>query len=362
MPRIKKTRKSHAPNKKEQAAEIFRCGTDITYFLEKYIKIPHPMRGLVKFKTYPFQTECLEEFQKNRYVIVNKSRQLGLSTSAAAYSLWLAIFQREKNVLIIATKLDTAQNFIKKVKTMLDSLPAWLVMPKLVEDNKKVLAFSNGSKVKAIPTSADAGRSEALSLLIVDEAAHVEGINDLWLGLQPTLSTGGSVILISSPSGVGTLFHDIWIGAQKGENDFFPIELPWTVHPERDQKWFDKEKKALIQAKGERGLAQELLCSFMSSGDTFLKGDVMDAVFKGIEDPMEKRPHGRFESWIWKKPEADHKYIIGADVARGDGDDYSSFHIIDTNSEEIVADFLGKQPPDKFAEILVQYAQEYNMA
>jgi len=260
MPRLKKTTKSYAPSKREQAQEIYSCGIDVVYFIENYVKVPHPMKGLLKFELYPFQKDCLRAFQNNRYVIVNKSRQLGLSTSAAAYALWLAIFQREKNILVIATKLDVAKNFIKKVKTMLTHLPPWLVMPTLVEDNTTTITFSNGSKIKAIPTSADAGRSESLSLLLVDEAAHVEGINDLWLGLQPSLSTGGSVILISSPSGVGTLFHDIWTSAQRGENNFYPIELPWHVHPERDEKWFEKEKKALIQARGEMGVAQELLC------------------------------------------------------------------------------------------------------
>jgi hypothetical protein len=362
MPRRKKTIKSNAPSRKVQQQEIIQCGSDVKYFLHKYVKIPHPKKGLVKFTTFPFQDNCLDAFQDHRYIIVNKSRQLGLSTSAAAYSLWMALFRREKNILVVATKLATAQNFIKKVRTMLKNLPSWLVMPSLVEDNKASLSFSNGSTIKAVPCSEDAGRSEALSLLIVDEAAHIEGIEPMWTAMQPTLSTGGSVILISSPSGVGTLFHRIWVNAQKGENDFHPIELPWTVHPERDEAWFKKESRALIESQGERGVAQELLCSFMSSGDTFLKGDSMDRLFKEIQPPIDKMHHGRFEAWIWKHPEPGHKYIISADVARGDGEDFSAFQILDTNSEEVVVDYQGKPAPDAFAEILLDYAQKYNMA
>jgi phage FluMu gp28-like protein len=101
------------------------------------------------------------------------------------------------------------------------------------------MEFDNGSKIHAIPTSPDAGRGEAVSLLIVDEAAWIADFEDLWIGLQPTLSTGGDVILISSPSGVGTRFHKIWVGAQDKSNDFFAIELPWHIHPEHDEKWFD---------------------------------------------------------------------------------------------------------------------------
>jgi hypothetical protein len=97
-----------------------------------------------------------------------KSRQLGLSTIAAAYAVWLAIFHKDKTILIIATKLPTAINFIKKVKVMLDNIPSWLLLPKC-DPTKQAITFDNGSSITAIPTSDDAGRSEALSLLIVDE-------------------------------------------------------------------------------------------------------------------------------------------------------------------------------------------------
>ena len=204
--------------------------------------------------------------------------------------------------------------------------------------------------------------------------AHVEGIDDLWLGLRPTLSTGGNAILISSPSGVGTLFHRLWMGAHKdqnekgeGGNDFYPIELPWTVHPERDEKWFEREKKSLLEAKGERGLGMELLCSFASSGDTFIKGDVMEKLMIGIKEPIEKvgipySSHGRDEMWIWKHPDPEHKYVIGADVARGDAQDYSAFNVINIDTDEVVADFRGKCSPDKFAALLLEVGEQYNNA
>ena len=164
---------------------------DPVYFFNKYVKIQHPVRGLISFDTYDFQDECVETFIDNRFSIILKSRQLGLSTLVAAYATWMAIFQRDKNILVIATKLSVAQNFIKKVKVVLRNLPPWLILPTVVSNNKQLLEFSHGSTIKAIPTSDDAGRSEALSLLIVDEAAFVRNFDELWLGLYPTISTGG---------------------------------------------------------------------------------------------------------------------------------------------------------------------------
>lgn len=164
--------------KQQQVNEIIRCGKDPAYFIRKYAKIQHPLKGTIPFDLYDFQEDCLNDFQNNRFNIVLKSRQLGLSTISAAYATWLAIFYKDKNVLVIATKLATAQNFIKKVHVMLQSLPTWLLMPKF-EPSKQQISFSNGSQVKAVPTSEDAGRSESLSLLIVDECVTGDALIEI---------------------------------------------------------------------------------------------------------------------------------------------------------------------------------------
>ena len=81
----------------------------------------------------------------------------------------MAVFQKDKNVLVIATRLEVAKNFIKKVNSMYSNLPKWLVMPQVKAQSVRYLEFSNGSKIQAVPTGTDAGRGESLSLLIVDE-------------------------------------------------------------------------------------------------------------------------------------------------------------------------------------------------
>ena len=203
-------------NKSNQIKEIIKCGKDPTYFFNSYLRIQHPVRGLIPFDTYQFQDECVDTFIENRFSIVLKSRQLGMSTLAAAYAVWLALFQKDKNILIIATKLSVAQNFISKVKIMIRSLPAWLVLPQIVTNNKQLLEFSHGSSIKAVPTSEDAGRSEALSLLIIDEAAFVRNFDELWMGLYPTISTGGRVIILSTPNGVGGQYYKLYTDAEAG--------------------------------------------------------------------------------------------------------------------------------------------------
>lgn len=176
MPRIKKpTTTGVVPARSDQIKEIIKCGGDASYFISRYVKISHPTKGPLSFRTFPYQDRCLKAFQENRFVITNKSRQLGLSTLSAAYSLWMALFQKEKNILVIATRLEVAKNFIKKVNGMYDSLPSWLVMPQIKARSVRYLEFSNGSKIQAVPTGTDAGRSEALSLLIIDECISANG-------------------------------------------------------------------------------------------------------------------------------------------------------------------------------------------
>ena len=337
-------------------AEILKCGKDPSYFMKKYCKIQHQLRGLIPFDTYDFQDDCVKQFQQHRFNIVLKSRQLGLSTVSAAYVVWYAIFKKDKNILVIATKLNTAINFIKKVKTMLDGLPSWLLLCKF-EPTKQSIRFTNGSTITAVPTSPDAGRSEALALLIVDEAAFIRDFDEIWTSLYPTLSTGGSAIILSTPNGVGGQYYKLWTEAESNSNDFNPIRLPWWVHPEHDQEWFDKETKNLPKRK----VAQEFLCDFISSGDTFLQPTEFEKLRDMIRPPSEKEgPQNGV--WIWRKAEAGKKYVISSDVARGDSGDYSTFHVIDYETCEVCAEFMGKIPPDKLADMLFDYGKKYNDA
>ena len=344
-------------NKQLQVKEIVKCGKDPHYFFKNYLKIQHPIRGLIPFETFPFQEDCVEEFLENRFNIVLKSRQLGLSTLVAAYAVWMAIFQKEKNILIIATKLTVAQNFIIKVKTMIRSLPKWMVLAEVVENNKQKIRFSHGSQIQAIPTSEDAGRSEALSLLIIDEAAFVRNFDTIWTGIYPTISTGGRVIILSSPNGVGGQYHKLYVDAEAGLNEFNAINLPWNVHPERDDEWFEKTTKNM----NKRQIAQEYLCDFATSGETFLDNNTLEWLRNNVKPPIERQGFDR-NVWIWKYPLSENNYVLSADVSRGDSKDYSTFHIIDTDTSEIVAEYKGKVRPDNFGELINEFGLKYNKA
>jgi hypothetical protein len=337
--------------------EYQRCASDPIYFMKKYCMIQHPVRGKIPFYLYPFQEDTLTEFKKNRYNIVLKSRQTGISTLTAGFSLWKMLFNQDFNVLVIATKQEVAKNLVTKVRVMNQYLPSWLKQT-TVEDNKLSLRYSNGSQIKATSAAGDAGRSEALSLLVFDEAAFIDSIEEIWISAQSTLSTGGNAIILSTPNGVGNFFHRTWVGAEEDRNGFNTIRLHWTVHPERDQSWRDEQEILL----GPKGAAQECDCDFVSSGDTVIDPQLLTFYKETfVQEPIEKTGFDG-NLWKWEYPNYNQAYMVVADVARGDGADYSTAQVIDIANSTQVAEYKGKLDTKDFGNFLVSLATDYNEA
>jgi len=339
------------------AEEYKKCATDPIHFMKKYCMIQHPVRGKIPFHLFPFQEKTLTEFKNNRFNIVLKSRQTGISTLSAGFSLWNMLFNSDFNILVIATKQEVAKNIVTKVRVMHELLPSWLKNGSM-EDNKLSLRLNNGSQIKAIASSPDAGRSEALSLLIFDEAAFIDDIDEIWKSAQSTLSTGGSCIALSTPNGVGNWFHKTWMDAEESRNPFNTIRLHWTVHPERDQKWRDLQEELL----GKKGAAQECDCDFISSGDNVIDPELL-MFYKEtyVQEPIIKDGiDGNL--WRWEYPDYSKSYMVVADVARGDSADYSACHVIDIQNAIQVAEYKGKMDTKDFGNFLVSLATEYNDA
>lgn len=347
--------------------EYRKCLESPVYFMKHYVKIKHPIRGTVLFDLYHFQEETLQAFHDYKFNIILKSRQMGISTLVAAYSLWTMLFFPDKNVLLISLKQDDAKEVLTKVRDGYAGLPNWLKI-KMIEDNRLSIKFANGSAIKAASTTKKSGVGQALSLLIIDEAALIEEAEELWTSAQPTLSTGGNAIILSTPRGVGNWFHKMWVGAEAdnvnnttGKNGFHPITLPWHLHPERDEEWrrVEGEKQG-----NPKKAAQEYDCNFLASGDNVVDLNIVEFYKKNKAcDPVETRGFDK-NLWIWEYPDRTHVYVVAADVARGDGEDYSACHVLDISREKPVqvAEYKGKIGTKDFGDFLVALATEYNSA
>ncbi len=338
--------------------EYLKCATDPIHFMRKYCYIQHPQRGRIPFNLYPFQEKVLKLFRDNDYNAILKSRQLGISTLVSGFALWLMTFHKDKNILALATTQATARNLVSKVQFMWENLPSWLKVES-AENNKLSLRLVNGSKIQAKSSNADAARSEAVSLLVIDEAAFIDNIAETWASAQQTLATGGGAIVLSTPYGTGNWFHQTWVRAESGENDFLPIKLPWYVHPERDQAWRDRQDELLGDP---RLAAQECDCDFSTSGDIVFYNEYIEYYEKHtVKDPLEKRGIDQ-NLWVWDPPDYNKTYIVVADVARGDGKDNSACHVIEVGDNIQVAEYKGQIGTKEYGHLLVGLASEYNNA
>ena len=348
---------SYILTKEQVKEEIKKCGRDPVYFINNYCKITHPEKGTIPFSLYGYQKDSIKSFEDFRFNIVLKARQLGLSTAVAGYIAWMLLFRRQKSVLVVATKLDVSVNLVKKVKRMIKGVPDWLRIAEISIDNRNSFELNNGSWIKPSSTTESAGRSEALSLLVIDEAAIIEDMEELWKSIFPTLSTGGRCIAISTPNGVGNWFHETFTNAENGVNDFHAIKLNWDAHPERDHEWFE----AVTRNMNRRDIAQEYECSFNASGEGVVDSESLDGLRNSTLEPKYRTGFDR-NYWIWEEHRPEFSYLIVSDVARGDGKDYSAFHVIKLETMEQVAEYQGKVAPDIYSDMLFQTGKEYGNA
>jgi len=188
-------------------------------------------------------------------------------------------------------------------------------------------------------------------------------------------NTGGSAILLSTPNGTSNFFHKEYIQARDGITSFNcrfgtytnphnPDEIvsdrfPWWVNPDCDMTWF----AAQTAGKNPRDIAQEFLCSFNASGDTFIDHETLNYLENVTYNPGECFPSNR-EVWIWERPRTNGFYLISVDVSRGDATDYSAFHVVrlDSNPLVQVAEYKGKTRPDQLGCLLYEVGSHYNNA
>jgi hypothetical protein len=176
--------------------------------------------------------EDYENFNEN---IALKYRQAGVSTVTAAWASKRLVFaskQRPEKVLIIANKLDTAVEMANKIRGFTEQWPAWVGVGFSPDKNAaRHFKLTNGCEVKAVATSKDALRGYTPTMLIFDEAAYIEADGDFWAACMASLSTGGKVVVVSTPNGYDPIYYEIYEQANRGMNDFKITEMFWYRDP-----------------------------------------------------------------------------------------------------------------------------------
>jgi hypothetical protein len=401
--------------KEQVVLEYVKCQRDVQYALKTYLQTyDNTVSRYVPLELFPDQVSLLQDYEQFNENIALKYRQAGVSTVTAAWMSRKLVFAKKvkpEKILIIANKLDTSLEMANKIRAFVGQWPSWVGIDFSPEKNsQKHYKLNNGCEVKAVATSKDALRGFTPTILVFDEAAFIEADSDFWAACMASLSTGGKVIVVSTPNGYDPIYYEIYDQALRNMNDFKITEMFWFRDPryakdlylvktddiihyllnkeeynEKDiiswedipfadrnyddlkelmnqgykpsSTWFEAMVKKLKYDK--RKVSQELECNFLGSGDNVFDSKLMQNVRENmIREPQNKMMGNAL--WIWKEPVVGHKYVMGVDVSRGDSEDFSSFQIIDFDEREQVAEFVGKLPPDTMAEVCYKWANMYS--
>lgn len=336
--------------------EIKKCVNSLEYFIENYVYIQNNVKGKILFNLWDFQRDLIEVIHKNRYVIINKSRQLGISTLTSAYSFWLMYFRNDTKIISVSKDAESAKAIVTKVRFIYENLDPKIKIHELVTNNKTKMEFTNGSYIRAISSNPQSARSESVTVLLIDEAAFIPKIEELWTSSQQTLANGGKCIVLSTPHKDGKWFKETWFAAREGKSVFVPVKLPWNVHPERDITW-RKEQELIL---GKKMAAQECDAEFVVSGNSVFENETIQLLQSRTVMPIEKQYNG--DLFIFERPIYGKNYIVACDVASGNAQDSSTIQVIDSDTCVQVAEYKGKPELDNFVDIIVNVSKQYNNA
>lgn len=349
------TKKSHVKTEytQEQLLELIKCETDPIYFIQNYVKVQHPTKGMLPLILFPYQLDMVRAMHDHRKTCILAARQLGKTTVAAAYLCWYAMFHEDKTILIAANKLSQALEIIQRVKFAYESIPDF-IRAGVKKYNEGSLHFDNGSRIVAQATTPNTGRGMSISCLYCDEIAFAPSnmVEAMFTSLSPTLATGGKAIITSTPKTDTDLFHRLWSGANdntdefgnldprytngEGKNGYFPFSAMWYDHPDRDQAWGDAEEATLGRAKFE----QEHLCRFVSDDETLIDSLILSSL------KYKKEPEFYTGTVRWyREPEPNATYLVALDPSLGTGGDYSAIQVFMLPEMEQVAEWQNNKTP-----------------
>ena len=342
---------------REQVMEYIKCKDDPIYFALNYIKIVSLDHGVIPFRLYDFQENLIRSFHEKRFTICKMPRQTGKSTTCVAFLLHYLIFNDNVTIGILANKASTAREILGRLQLAYENLPQWM-QHGIISWNKGSVELENGSTILAASTSASAVRGMSFNIIFLDEFAFVQNniADQFFASVYPTITSGKStkVIIVSTPHGMNH-FYRMWADAEKGRNDYNPIEVHWSQVPGRDDVW----KETTIKNTSEEQFKVEFECEFIGSVDTLISPMALRSM--EYADPIRKNKGLD----IFVEPEEDHQYVVTADVARGVGKDYSAFIVFDTTifPYTVVAKYRDNEiKPMVFPSIIERVAKSYNMA
>jgi len=339
-----------------------------------------------------WQRKVLDDWRAHPLSMVLKARQIGITWLAAGYALWKLLTMPGTRALIVSINEDEAIKVVNRLFDMFNSLPDHLRFEAQITKPTRgarpttliEFTFPDGrlSSVVGLPSTRRAGHGETATIVLLDEYARHEYARESWKALFPTADNGGQLIVISTANGVsneltgeGNFFHHLWVNQES-----YGIEgqfLAWDLHPDRDEGWYETHARALPSADRAEQFPRNPEDAFINTGECWFDLEALAWYSEHAILSEEKRMrfftneagnrakiHYAEKGWVrvYEKPNPEHDYAIGADVATGRGFDYSCAFVIDLSTMKLVAEIHGKLDADEYAEQLHYLGRWYGTA
>jgi len=349
----------------EWIKDIEKCKRNILYFAENFFYITNLDQGKIKIQLHLCQKKILRSLRDSRFVCLLASRQIGKTTLMTIYALWVACFQEDQRILVVANKEQTAINIFKRIRMAYEKLPNYL-KPGVIEYGKTSMVLSNGSSIGISTTSSDAGRGDSCNCLILDELAFIDNhmVEDFWRSVYPIISSSkkSKIFVASTPNGTDNLFHELYSGALETDpekyNGWKAERVDWWEIPGRDEKW----KKNTIRELGSReAFDQEFGNVFHQTGESAINEEFFDKMKTECAEPVFVFDEGHY--LLWKEPNKERLYVAGVDISEGVGDAASVVQVLDItdlrNIEQVAVYHNNNISPYNFTTKLYEILQHW---
>lgn len=348
----------------EHVKEYIRCSNDFDYFCSNYVLIELP-GGDKLLKPYDKQSELADLIQREHYVVVLKSRQIGISTITQAYIAWLIVFHDNVVAGVVSKDGKEATDFARAIRGMVEKLPLWMKPPKglvgpgFAKRTEQSFILTNGSKVYASPVAPNAPdktfRGKALTFLVIDEAAFIKFVEVAWTSMVSALSTSQmharkagipyGTLVLSTPNkttGKGKWFFDLYSRSVSHNGIFKDFTIHWRDIEQlrSDPKWY--QTQCDLFDNDPKKIQQELELKFLPTEGSFFDSDVMEKLQEIPIQPIEILKLFNGEVWKFAEPSSGRFYLIGVDTAPEFGDDKSAITVWDLETIEQVWEYQTK--------------------
>ncbi|MBU1983736.1 hypothetical protein KJ815_04940, partial [bacterium] len=220
--------------------ELLRCSRNPWHFLTAHVATQDPARGELRYPHYDYLRELVAATERHRFLLVPKSRQMLVTWTMVAATLWRALFQRPGMYLFLSRNERCAEELLTRARFVLDRLPEFM-RPRLSRNSREEIAFAGlDSRILSLPASPDAPRMYSPTGVFWDEMAFTPYDENIWTALKPALDSGGRFVGVSSSGGALNLFARMVTsgsppvhGGTEGGSLFHVHRIHYSQHPER---------------------------------------------------------------------------------------------------------------------------------